>query len=1096
MMLIPGAAYALEKVSLQLKWLPQFQFAGYYVALKKGFYRDAGLDVEIRPGGPGIDAMTDVGAGKADFGVCTTGVLLPRSGQAKMIVLGVIFQHSAANILVPSRTRINAVPELSGHRLMDASGSEDLAAMLKQQGVDYTALPRVQHTGNPLDLVAGKADAMVSYVTNEPFVFEQHGIPYRSFTPRTFGLDFYGDNLCTTEALARRKPEMVQAFLAASLRGWEHALADKQGAVDLILRDYPVIKSREALMFEAIRTEALIQPGLIRLGSQTSERWNAIARIYQDIGMLPKGRLPPPPFIEPLEDRLRRWLKPVLAGSILLLASVGAILTYRRLGRPASRQMRLSLVMAGLFVCLSIPILIFILAFNHRKNSETIVSLLQEQIGKSRFATIESIEALMRGVSGVLGLLSEAVAAQPSFFRTEESREALYRVVTSSTQIDAAYVSFEDGYHRVVTRVDADRKRSDKQIPANANWHSSYIDAFPEGTERRRHRTFFDTWPHAIAGYSVASTLDLRTLPGYAAAKKSRALYVTAPFINPDTGYPIISARYPIFRHGEFLGCASVNITFDVLSRYLSQQRPSRNSVSIIADPNDGKVVASSEREKVISLASGSLQIATLANIENTDVREAYRLHIETNRDDFVFVSSRDGREISASFARFPESFGSPWQSVILTPTDDFVGRLRETNQKIILTIVALTMVELALIFILARRLTRPLERVTRELAAIEDLSFEKRGGASSKIKEIAQLQNAATLLRSSLQSFSSFAPVEVVKGLIKSGIPLELGVERRCLTIFFSDIESFSTLAEHSDPDVLLQQMSAYFDLVSRAIGEEQGTVDKFIGDGVMAFWGAPVALPDHALHACRGALRLLSRLEHLNARWISQGRPPFRMRIGLNTGDALVGNVGSAERFSYTAMGDDVNVASRLEGLNKLFGTAVCVSASVMSAAGSSVLARPLRSMTVKGREQRFMVYELLGIAGTGDPELKPAAHAADLIRLTGDASSLFRVGRVRAGSPRLSNDPRSLPRRSGGEGDVDDAGTAIERRGIIIRAGQRPSPSASGPVNDCDYRPPIIADFNINGSEIETRIARAIASAPHRSAEPRCSRRRFAR
>ena len=992
----PGPLHALEKVSLQLKWLHQFQFAGYYVALEKGFYRDAGLDVEIRQGGPGIDAMEDVASGKADFGVCATGVVLPQPGKAKTIVLGVIFQHSAANILVPSRARINALSELTGHRLMDASGSDDLAAMLKQQGVDYAALARVEHTGNPLDLVAGKADAMVSYVTNEPFVFEQNGVPYRSFTPRTFGFDFYGDNLCTSEALSRRKPEMVQAFLAASLKGWEQALADKQDTVELILRSYPVIKSREALMFEAVRTEALIQPGLIKLGSQTSERWNAIARIYQDLGMLPKGRLPHPPFHEPFEDTLYRWLKPVMAGTILLLAGACAIVLYRRFGRSASRQLRLSMVMAGLFVCLSIPILIFILGFNHQKNSEAIGSLLQEHIGKSRFATIESIENMMRGVSGVLGLLSEAAAAQPAFFKTEDSRDALYRVLTSSTQIDAAYVSFEDGYHRVVTRVDADRKRSDRQIPAEANWHSSYIDAFSAGTDRKRHRTFFDIWPHEIARYSAPSTLDIRTLPGYAAARESRTLYVTAPAINPDTGYPIISARYPIYRGGEFLGCASVNITFDVLSRYLSKQRPSQNSVTIIADPNDGKVVASSEREKVINLTTGSLQIATLANIENPDVRGAYRLHIETNSDDFVFNSPRDGREISASFARFPESFGSPWQSVILTPTNDFVGQLRDTNQKIILTIVVLTVIELALIFVLARRLTRPLERVTRELEAIEDLSFEKRDDPSSKIREIAQLQSAATLLRSSLQSFSSFAPVEVVKGLVKSGIPLELGVERRCLTIFFSDIESFSTLAEHSDPDFLLQQMSAYFDVVSRAITEEQGTVDKFIGDGVMAFWGAPVTLPNPSLNACRGALRSLRRLEGLNAAWLSEGRPPFRVRIGLNTGEVLVGNVGSAERFSYTAMGDDVNVASRLEGLNKQFGTAICVSASVVSAAGEAILVRPLRRMAVKGREQRFMIYELLGMANSDDHELKPEKGAAELMRLTCEASALFESGK----------------------------------------------------------------------------------------------------
>jgi class 3 adenylate cyclase/ABC-type nitrate/sulfonate/bicarbonate transport system substrate-binding protein len=993
---LPGTGHALEKVSLQLKWLHQFQFAGYYVALEKGFYRDAGFDVEIRAGGPGIDAMVDVASGKADFGVCMTGVLLPQPGQAKVVVLGVIFQHSAANILVPSRARINAVPELAGRRLMDASGSDDLAAMLKQQGVDYAALPRVEHTGNPLDLVAGKADAMVSYVTNEPFVLEQNGIPYRSFTPRTFGFDFYGDNLCATEALSRRKPAMVEAFLAASLKGWEYALAHKQEAVDIILRGYPVIKSRDALAFEAVRTEALIQPGLIRLGSQTPERWNAIARVYRDLGMLPKGRLPAPPIFETYEARVLHWLKLAAITAAVLLTGAGAFLLYRKVNKTIVRQFRLSYVMAALFVCLSIPILIFILVFNHQKNGEAIVSILQEQIGKSRSATIESIENLMRGVGGVLGLLAEAAAAQPSFFRTEESRDALYRVLTSSTQIDAAYVSFEDGYHRVVTRVDEDRKRSDRQIPAGANWHSSYIDAFSSGLARDRHRTFYDVWPNVIGRYSTPTSLDIRKLPGYAAARDSRTLYVTAPSINPDTGYPIISARYPIHTtNDEFLGCASVNITFDVLSRYLLAQRPSRNSVTIIADPNDGRMVASSEREKVVNLAGGALQIATLANVENADVREAYRLHVETNRDDFVFTSPRDGRELSASFARFPETFGSPWQSVILTPTDDFVGQLRETNQKIILTIVGLTAIELAFIFLIARRLTRPLERITRELEAIEDLTFRKGDGPSSKIKEIAQLQTAATLLRNSLQSFVSFAPVEVVKGLVKSGIPLTLGVEKRPLTVFFSDIEAFSTHAERADPDRLLEQLSIYFDIVSKAVADEGGTVDKFIGDGVMAFWGAPLELPDHALRACCGALRSVRRLEAANATQRRDEQLAFRMRIGLNTGEALVGNVGSTDRFSYTAMGDAVNVASRLEGMNKQFGTSICVSATLATAVGDQIVVRPLRRIAVKGREERFMIYELLGVRDNDDPELKPKDNGVVLSQLTGVASRFFEEG-----------------------------------------------------------------------------------------------------
>ena len=138
-----------------------------------------------------------------------------------------------------------------------------------------------------------------------------------------------------------------------------------------------------------------------------------------------------------------------------------------------------------------------------------------------------------------------------------------------------------------------------------------------------------------------------------------------------------------------------------------------------------------------------------------------------------------------------------------------------------------------------------------------------------SGIGEIAQLQSAAALLRNSLQSFASFVPLDVVRELIKSGIPLALGVEPRFLTVFFSDLENFSTHAEQLAPNELLDQMSTYFEQVTGAISEEHGTVDKFIGDGIMAFWGAPAPRSDHVLRACAGALRAARRMEQVNRAW-----------------------------------------------------------------------------------------------------------------------------------------------------------------------------------------------------------------------------------
>ena len=143
------------------------------------------------------------------------------------------------------------------------------------------------------------------------------------------------------------------------------------------------------------------------------------------------------------------------------------------------------------------------------------------------------------------------------------------------------------------------------------------------------------------------------------------------------------------------------------------------------------------------------------------------------------------------------------------------------------------------------------------------------------------------------------------------------------------------------------------------------------------MAFWGAPATLDDHAYHACLAALKASHRMKRLNAEWANAGRRPMPIRIGIHSANVVVGNVGSPQRLSYTVMGDGVNVASRIEGLNKQFGTSICVSDSVYERVAGRVVARELGRVPVKGRETEIMVYELLGIVGSDDPELR--AHQA---------------------------------------------------------------------------------------------------------------------
>jgi class 3 adenylate cyclase/ABC-type nitrate/sulfonate/bicarbonate transport system substrate-binding protein len=999
LLLLTTPSAALDHVSLQLKWRHQFQFAGYYAALAKGFYRDAGFDVEIREGGPDTDVAALVSEGKADFGVCASSVLLSRANGRNLVVLGVIFQHSAAVLLVPHRKGISTLADIAGRRLMDAPDSGEVAAMLKSEGVDYTKLRRVPHNGDPKDLADGKADAMIGYRTNEPFVLDQLGTPYEVFAPRAYGYDFYGDSLCTSTQEVKQHPGRVRAFLDASLKGWDYALSHQEEIVDLIRDRYSKQKSRDALLFEAKQTEAQVHPQLIPLGSQNKQHWQRIADTYRDLGLLRDSKLPDGLLYQVDDGALVNWFNLMMVGLLVLaLAAIGGLLwvtLHERRLTSALGSLKLSAVMSAVFVCLSIPILIFILLYNYERTSAAIVSTLHEDVAKSNRASIESTELLLAPVAGTLRMLAAMAAADPGFFRTDASADMLYRALTSAEQIDAIYVSFEDGYHRVVTRIDDDRRRSDPKIPVSANWHSSYIDDFSAGNDRARHRTFSDTWPHVVGQYSAPSTLDVRTTLGYAAARESGRLVVTDPTINPDTGYPVIFVRYPITRDGVFIGVATANITLDVLSRFLATHRASPHSLTLIADPADGKIIVAPDRAKAVRSVGGKLEVANLENFADPNVRAAYREQIATARDEFVFRSPVTGEELSVSFIRFPGQVGQRWEVVTLTPTDDFVGELKATNRQMVGVIIVLTALEFFLIYFLCTRLARPIESVSQDLKSVEGLSFAGPSTRRSQIKEIAQLQSAAALLRNSLQSFSSFVPLDIVKELVKSGHPLTLGVEPRQLTVFFSDLENFSTHAEQMAPNELLDQMSVYFEQVSQAISQEEGTVDKFIGDGVMAFWGAPVARPDHARRGCAGAMRAARRMERTNDAWEAEGRPRIRIRIGLHTADVLVGNVGSSERLSYTVMGDGVNVAARLEGINKLFGTTICISDSVCEAAGSDVLVRPLRTVQVKGRTNKFMIYQLLGFAGSDDPELAARDEDVRLAALTREASDAFERG-----------------------------------------------------------------------------------------------------
>ncbi len=212
--------------------------------------------------------------------------------------------------------------------------------------------------------------------------------------------------------------------------------------------------------------------------------------------------------------------------------------------------------------------------------------------------------------------------------------------------------------------------------------------------------------------------------------------------------------------------------------------------------------------------------------------------------------------------------------------------------------------------------------------------------------------------------TFSKFVSKSVVDELLKHPDKLKLGGEKKILTVLFSDIRGFTSISERLTPEELVEHLNIYLQEMTELVFRYQGTLDKYVGDEIMAFWGAPIPFEDHALQACKSAIEQMKKLHELNAMWEEQGKPSLNIGIGLNTGPMVVGNMGSSSRMDYTLMGDNVNLGARLEGTNKVYGTNIIISENTYEHVRDHVVVRELDLIRVKGKEQPVVIYELVDI------------------------------------------------------------------------------------------------------------------------------------
>ena len=294
---LPGKAQPVDEkndlaeTTLQLPWYHQFQFAGYYAAIEQNYYKAAGFKVTVKNGTPTQRPVDEVLAGRADYGVACSELLLHRLHGKPLVALAAVFQHSAIVFLAKKDSEINTPQDMIGRRVMllPGNGAAEYLAVFRNEGIVPDQIDIIPSSFEINDLLDGKTDVFNAYVTNEPYYLKQQNISATVIKPSTYGIDFYGDTLFTSVQKLNTLPDQVKKFRSASLRGWKYAMEHPAEIINLIKNKYNVAKSIDHLHFEAEAMRKLILPDLIEIGHMNPGRWHHMADTYEKLGMVEAG---------------------------------------------------------------------------------------------------------------------------------------------------------------------------------------------------------------------------------------------------------------------------------------------------------------------------------------------------------------------------------------------------------------------------------------------------------------------------------------------------------------------------------------------------------------------------------------------------------------------------------------------------------------------------------------------------------------------------------------------------------------------------------------------------------------------------------------
>ena len=451
---------------------------------------------------------------------------------------------------------------------------------------------------------------------------------------------------------------------------------------------------------------------------------------------------------------------------------------------------------------------------------------------------------------------------------------------------------------------------------------------------------------------------DPRERPWYKDAERRDGSWLTGPYVFFATGRQGYTVQSPL-KQGKG-GVVAGDLLLDATQEVLKREKLTESGVAFLFDDDD-RILAHPRMSEML----GREVSGTIPRLRETDMAGVLKA-IRAWRADGIaeqFFMDPAGRRYAAAFQTIPRSGPANLRVAVVAPVDEFYAGILSERGRLFAATLAFVAAMVPIVFFIGSLLSRSLRALAEETDRIQKFEPSVAPPVRSMIREIDDLGRSVSTMRTMTETFSRFVPRRLVERLIETGTPMQLGGTRREVTLLFSDVVSFTAITEKADPTLVMQQTSRYFAAMSREIMRHSGTVDKFIGDAIMAIWNAPADDPDHAANACAAALAFQRANAQLNAEFEREGWPAYRSRIGLHSGEAVVGNIGSEDRMNYTVLGATVNLAARLEGLNKNYGTSILVSSALKRRAGAGFRFRSVDRISPKGFAEAFEVYELRG-------------------------------------------------------------------------------------------------------------------------------------